>query len=288
MGNPLTDPLQRWDPESQELAYNNFTDRIKVELPQAGDGAASGVVRITDSTGSANIPVYLSTKLDQSTDDVRVYNSSGGSTFSVNASSASGAASLDVHSVDIAHKESEPYGSGYYGVPAMAVRNDNIGSLVDRDRDLANLQLNAYGDLRTQIDMVRDQSIDIGYGWASGGTIRVAVASGVEVSQHINENTWPQLTAPGNTSSINVLGTSKHAFQYKIGSINTSVAVCAVGSLDNSNFYNLDPSGGTIRQTANGTYGLNYDLITKYVAFSFVSEAGGTAATIDVGYIGGN
>jgi hypothetical protein len=42
--NALTDPLPRWDPKSQELAYNNFTDRIRVELPEPGDLAASGCI----------------------------------------------------------------------------------------------------------------------------------------------------------------------------------------------------------------------------------------------------
>jgi hypothetical protein len=38
----LNDPLDRWDPLSQELAYNNYTDRMKIELPEFGDPAASG------------------------------------------------------------------------------------------------------------------------------------------------------------------------------------------------------------------------------------------------------
>jgi hypothetical protein len=42
----LTDPLPRWDPKSQELAYNNFTDRMKVELPAPGDPAASGAITV--------------------------------------------------------------------------------------------------------------------------------------------------------------------------------------------------------------------------------------------------
>lgn len=44
MAESWSDPLQRWDPKSQELAYNNFTDRMKVELPAAGDPSASGAL----------------------------------------------------------------------------------------------------------------------------------------------------------------------------------------------------------------------------------------------------
>lgn len=42
----LTDSLLRDDPKSQELAYNNRTDRMKIELPPAGDPASSGCVTI--------------------------------------------------------------------------------------------------------------------------------------------------------------------------------------------------------------------------------------------------
>lgn len=44
MGDALTDSLQRYDPKSQELAYNNTTDRMKVELPAFGDPSSSGVI----------------------------------------------------------------------------------------------------------------------------------------------------------------------------------------------------------------------------------------------------
>ena len=46
MADALTDPLERWDPKSQELAYNNYTDRMKVELPSAGDPASSGCITL--------------------------------------------------------------------------------------------------------------------------------------------------------------------------------------------------------------------------------------------------
>jgi hypothetical protein len=44
MADALTDTLKRWDPTSQELGYNNLTDRIKVELPEYSDPSSSGVI----------------------------------------------------------------------------------------------------------------------------------------------------------------------------------------------------------------------------------------------------
>jgi hypothetical protein len=44
MADALNDPLQRWDPKAQDLAYNNYTDRMKMELPEYTDPASSGVV----------------------------------------------------------------------------------------------------------------------------------------------------------------------------------------------------------------------------------------------------
>jgi len=46
MPDMLTDPLIRYDLKSQELAYNNATDRMKVEFPAAGDPASSGVIGV--------------------------------------------------------------------------------------------------------------------------------------------------------------------------------------------------------------------------------------------------
>jgi len=120
MGNALTDSLPRWDPKSQELAYNNTTDRMRMELPEFGDIAASGCVAVITASGTHaipvyldspipvavavdiqsdsikvfgydggdNIPVYLSTHLDESTDDVRIFSSSGTAAIETYLSSA--------------------------------------------------------------------------------------------------------------------------------------------------------------------------------------------------------
>ena len=55
----LTDSLPRNDPKSQNLAYNNTTDRMRIELPPMGDMAASGVVSVISSYGTSSLPVYI-------------------------------------------------------------------------------------------------------------------------------------------------------------------------------------------------------------------------------------
>jgi hypothetical protein len=203
--NALTDPLPRWDPKSQELAYNNYTDRMKVELPQFGDVAASGVVSVVSASGTASIPVYLTSgipvavEVDITTDSIKVFSASGTPTIPVyltqpvsvevdigdeiRIASSSGTPNIPVYMADGegVYGEDQPHINKDKGFSVLAVRNDSIGSLVGADKDYANLQLNAYGSLRTQLDMVRDVSVTIGNGFADSGTIRVAVASGLIV-----------------------------------------------------------------------------------------------------------
>ena len=100
------------------------------------------------------------------------------------------------------------------------------------------------------------------------------------------EHTWAQLTAPSSTSSLEVIDNSKHTFQYVVDSIDTNVKVTASGSLDNANWFNLDANESLTTHTSNGTYGMTFDGMTKYVLFSFMEETGGTNATIDAKYLG--
>ena len=78
-----SDSLVRNDPKSQELAYNNTTDRMKVELPQAGSPGASGVVLVVSASGTPSIPVYLTSPIpvavavDIQSDSIKVFSASG-------------------------------------------------------------------------------------------------------------------------------------------------------------------------------------------------------------------
>ena len=107
----------------------------------------------------------------------------------------------------------------------------------------------------------------------------------IEGYQHKDQGTnivQTQLTAPGTGEVIKTIGVNEITAQYKIAAIDTSVAVRLEGSLDNTNWGNLDADEADTTQTANGTYFLNYKGKIPYVRFNFVSEAGGTGATIDV------
>jgi hypothetical protein len=79
----LTDSLPRYDPLSQELGYNNTTDRWKIELPARSSLSASGVVSVVSASGTDSIPVYLTSSIpvavaiDIDTDSIKVFSASG-------------------------------------------------------------------------------------------------------------------------------------------------------------------------------------------------------------------
>ena len=100
-------------------------------------------------------------------------------------------------------------------------------------------------------------------------------------------NTWAQLTAAGSTAALFVLGNAYHTIAYTVAAINTSVTVKAEGSLDNTNWFNLDSQDATTTKIANDTYGMVFEGQIAYIRFTFVSEVGGTNVTIDAKYLGG-
>jgi len=95
-----------------------------------------------------------------------------------------------------------------------------------------------------------------------------------------------QLTAPGSTSTYKMAGRNNVTAQYTVAAIDTTVVVRLEGTQDGTNYFNLDENGDTTI-TANGTYGFKVANISlNDVKFTFVSETGGTAATIDVVIMG--
>jgi len=101
------------------------------------------------------------------------------------------------------------------------------------------------------------------------------------------ETAFTQLTAVGSTAGTNSLVYHNGCFQYIVAAINANVVVRAEGSLDNTNWFNLAGADTTI--LANGTYALEWtNRALEYVRCTFVSEAGGAAATIDVTLMLGN
>jgi len=103
--------------------------------------------------------------------------------------------------------------------------------------------------------------------------------------------TLPQLTAAATaTESIDLRGQSplvlfsNALFAITVAAITTNVVVRAQGSLDNVNWFSLDFDEEDATYTANGTYAIRYDGDgeIRYIRIYWVSESGGTAATLDV------
>lgn len=110
--------------------------------------------------------------------------------------------------------------------------------------------------------------------------------------------TFTQLVAAGSTDHIHVPGARNHVFQLLLAAVNTNVIVEIQGSHDGTNFGVLSMDNTAVTGvsgisanratiTANGTYFfVAKNVTTPYVRFTFVSESGGTAATLDVKYLG--
>lgn len=100
-------------------------------------------------------------------------------------------------------------------------------------------------------------------------------------------NTFAQLTAPGASASFAVPGRNNHTVMVTVANINTNVVVRIEMSLDNTNWGNADASGLDTTITVNGsTPFVLPDTPMGYIRVNFVSESGGTAATIDAKYLG--
>lgn len=117
----------------------------------------------------------------------------------------------------------------------------------------------------------------------------MAIYEGYEYAKQGKAISMTQLTAPGDTDTVKVMGVKSFVWQYKIASINTSVTVAAYGSLDGTNWFNLDANDATTTKTSNGVYAMSYNGNGEiaYTKFTFISEAGGTSATIDVVFMAG-
>lgn len=90
------------------------------------------------------------------------------------------------------------------------------------------------------------------------------------------------LTAPGSTDVVKMYGSKGFIIAYTVASIDTNVVVRIDGSLDNSNWFNAAEESLTMTHTANGTYAAKSETEFPFIRLTFVSEAGGTAATIAV------
>jgi hypothetical protein len=87
------------------------------------------------------------------------------------------------------------------------------------------------------------------------------------------------MSAPGRSESVKMPGCLDTTVFYKVESIDTNVVVTIEGSDDDTNWVELK---NRATKTANGTYLFHYEPRINYMRFYWVSEAGGSAATITV------
>jgi len=116
------------------------------------------------------------------------------------------------------------------------------------------------------------------------------------------DNTFTTLTGapPEATASFDVIGFKQHAMAVTIATIDTNVIVELEGSHDGTLFFDLPLDSETpvtglavttnrATITANGTYVLLVkDTPIKHIRLNFVSESGGTDATVTAVYHGSN
>lgn len=114
---------------------------------------------------------------------------------------------------------------------------------------------------------------------ATLGVKTQALALSTGVAQ--DKNVWTQLTAPGVTAAFPMVGYKHATVAVTIATINTSVTLRVEGSLDGTNWFNLSATDTDTTYTANGTYGFVVEATVDNIRLNFVSEVGGTDATID-------
>ena len=97
---------------------------------------------------------------------------------------------------------------------------------------------------------------------------------------------FTQLTAPGATDALNVKTLLYHTLAFTITSINTNVVLRAEGSLDGTNWFNLDALNADTTVTGNITDAFIFVGNLAYIRGNFISESGGTAALVNYKYSG--
>jgi len=95
-----------------------------------------------------------------------------------------------------------------------------------------------------------------------------------------------QLTAVGNTAWIKTLQNTNHTIMVKVANINTNVVVRVEGTINGTDAFNMSDLNSDTTITANGNYAFMMSGAIQAIRLNFVSETGGSAATLDVSYYG--
>lgn len=109
---------------------------------------------------------------------------------------------------------------------------------------------------------------------SSAGSLSMTVAQA--------QFTETQLTAPSSTTSRSMAGYNQAFIQVDVASINTNVVIRVEGSNNGTTWSNLSALNTDTTITANGTYSFTFNGCPANIRTTFVSESGGTAATVDV------
>lgn len=102
---------------------------------------------------------------------------------------------------------------------------------------------------------------------------------------------FDQLTAAGSTPAYeDGWRWGNHMFQIDTAlNGSTSVELIIEGSLDGTKWFNLDAGGSTITILNSGVEGFYFsEVAATQLRVKFNAEVGGTDATIDISYLGGN
>jgi len=106
------------------------------------------------------------------------------------------------------------------------------------------------------------------------------------------------ISAPADGTAVDTRNLLNHTFAVTVAAINTNVIVGVSGSPDGTNYAectlqntavaNLAITANRATITANGTYLLQVSGKFESMLLDWISETGGTAATVAVKYVGGN
>ncbi len=104
----------------------------------------------------------------------------------------------------------------------------------------------------------------------------------------VSQMDWSALSAPGVTSSHDTSPCwhGNHTMAVTVANVDTNVVVRLEGSFDGANWFNLAEDGSDLTITADGTYAIFSRVHARYVRGRFVSESGGTNATVTFQYRG--
>lgn len=114
-----------------------------------------------------------------------------------------------------------------------------------------------------------------------GGATKYMIIADTNVASAIT-----QMTAPGASAWIATGKALNHTIALTVANIDTNIVVRIEGTIDGTLAFNLSNSDTDTTLTANGTYGFKHTGSLTGIRVNFVSESGGTAATIDAKYLG--